>query len=169
MPRYFVMHDYGMGALYWWIDAPSADDIIRTYAEVVVLDDAAAARHDNIPIVAIDDETHPPGLDGLRDRRAGQIGHPQFGALIGRGAIYLRRPDPEEESIYCFEYGPQGYCTRRVVIDAKGDAVRTVPDDWWFNPPEDLWNPELAQYEITRDEFDRIWETAHPPTDGPDW
>jgi len=169
MPRYFVMHDYGMGALYWWIDAPSADDIIRTYAEVVILDDANAARHDNIPIVAIDDKTHQPGLDDLRDLRAGQIGHPQFGALVGRGIIFLRRPDYiEEGSIYYIEYDPQGYRTRQVEIDAKGDAVRTGPEDWWLNPPEDLWNPELVQYEITRNEFDSTWATAHPPINRPD-
>ena len=29
MKRFLVAHDYGMGSLWWWIEAPSAEAIIR--------------------------------------------------------------------------------------------------------------------------------------------
>ena len=40
MKRFLVTHDYGMGSLWWWIEAPSAEAIIQTYAEVMIVEPA---------------------------------------------------------------------------------------------------------------------------------
>ncbi|GAA2430168.1 hypothetical protein GCM10010191_49590 [Actinomadura vinacea] len=36
---YLVRHDYGMGALWWWINAESPSDITDAFAEVEVVED----------------------------------------------------------------------------------------------------------------------------------
>ena len=36
---FLVCYDYGQGALWWWITAPSAADILRIYRNIEVLDD----------------------------------------------------------------------------------------------------------------------------------
>src|SRR5688572_2912339 len=70
--RYLVLHDYGMGGLWWWIHARSVREVMETFAEVeVVTDPAALARAEGwgIDDVDIDDSSMPPGLDGLRAQR----------------------------------------------------------------------------------------------------
>jgi hypothetical protein len=93
--RFLVLHDYGMGGLWWWIHARSEREIVETFAEVeVVRDPEAAARFPDgeLAEVDIDAETMPPGLAGLREQRAAQKGRPGFGALAGRAEVFLRRP-----------------------------------------------------------------------------
>lgn len=162
MAEYLVMHDYGMGAMYWWVEAPSVEDILRTYAEVVVYADPPEDQYADVPHVVLGDPVLPAGLDGLRDKRLAQIDQPGFGALVGRGPVYTRQPWPDEDLTYLTEYDPQGWRTRQVTIDAAGDAVRTGPEDWFFDSPEDLWAPELAELEITAEEFEAAWAAAHP-------
>lgn len=36
---YLVCYDYGTGGLWWWITAPSAEDISATYEDVIVFDE----------------------------------------------------------------------------------------------------------------------------------
>ncbi len=160
MPRYLAMHDYGMGALYWWVEAPSPELVAREYAEVVVVDDPDPARFTDVPVVVLGDEELPAGLDGLREQRRAQRGRPGFGALVGRGTVWLRVPFEEEDTVYLLELGADGYRRRQVEVPAGGHAVRTTPEDWILNPPEDLWDPELAAREISRDEFEAAWGAA---------
>lgn len=42
--RFLVRHDYGMGALWWWIRAGSAAEITSAFAEVEVIDDPATVH-----------------------------------------------------------------------------------------------------------------------------
>jgi hypothetical protein len=37
--RFLVQHDYGMGALSWWITASSEDEILETFADVEIVHD----------------------------------------------------------------------------------------------------------------------------------
>jgi hypothetical protein len=39
MRPYLVSYDYGMGGLWWWIIATSADEITAAFREVTVLDE----------------------------------------------------------------------------------------------------------------------------------
>lgn len=39
---YLVLHDYGMGGLWWWILASSAEEITASFAEVEVVGDPEA-------------------------------------------------------------------------------------------------------------------------------
>jgi len=163
LPRFLVAHDYGMGSLYWWIEAKSAQEIAMTYAEVQVIDPSSVdvASFDTISSLRLGD-TPPAGLADLAAQRAQQRTQPGFGALLGRGMVYLRREWPEEGEVYFLEYDEQGYRTRQVVVIDDGHATRSSPDDWFLNPPEDLWNPELAGAEIAREEFEALWSKAVP-------
>jgi hypothetical protein len=38
MRKFLVCHDYGTGGLWWWIEAPSADDIHAKFRDLIVLD-----------------------------------------------------------------------------------------------------------------------------------
>ncbi len=97
MTRYLAMHDYGMGALYWWINAPSAEDIPVTFAEVIVVDPSDDDDLADIPEVQWDDEDLPAGLSDCRAERKEQADQPGFGALAGRGTVYVREPSSEAE------------------------------------------------------------------------
>lgn len=161
MKRFLVAHDYGMGALWWWIEAPSEEAIVRTYAEVVVVDQDGVdvGRFADIPSLRIGDPA-PAGLDDLEEQRRGQCIHPKFGALVGRGSVYIKQEYAEEQETYFVEYDEKGYRTRQVVVAAGGEVERSGPEDWSFNPPEDLWDPELAECEITGEEFEAWWVRA---------
>ncbi len=163
MKRFLVTHDYGMGALYWWIEAPSAEAIIQTYAEVgiVDLDAIDPDAYANTPSLRIGDPA-PPGLDGLEEKRRLQHGKPGYGALIGRGSVYTRQEYADEQETYFTEYDAEGYRTRQVVLLADGTLEKSTAEDWFFNPPEDLWNPDLAAREISREEFETQWSHAVP-------
>lgn len=172
--RFLVLHDYGMGGLWWWIRARSAREILETFAEVEVVEDAdvveraAGQGHDEVDI---DAPVMPPGLDGLRERRDAQRSRPGFGALAGMSVVYLRRPwdlgDDEDPSVYLMEVDGDGRRTRQVELMEDGSAVRTGPDDWWFNPPvADLYDPDLPGMQITREEFEAAWLRARPEDGG---
>ncbi|QNK66673.1 hypothetical protein [Variovorax sp. PAMC26660] len=161
MKRFLVTHNYGMGALYWWIEAPSSDAIIQRYAEVEVVDlnGIDPSRFASTASLSIDDPA-PPDLAGLEDQRRVQRGKPGYGALVGRGKVYLKQDYAEEDETYLTECDEAGYRTRQIVQSADGSMERSGPDDWLFNPPEDLWNPDLAPCEISREEFDSLWDRA---------
>ncbi|GAA0556524.1 hypothetical protein GCM10010172_44330 [Paractinoplanes ferrugineus] len=165
--RFLVLHDYGMGGLWWWIHARSEGEIAREFAEVeVIVDPAAWARFPDgeLDEVDIDDETMPPGLADLRDERRAHRDRPGFGALVGREAVFLRRPwaeaDDTEPQIYYEHLGPDGRRLRQVEVYADGTAIRTGPDDWLFNPPTDLHDPDLPQWEISARDFEEAWRRA---------
>lgn len=162
MNRFLVTHNYGMGALYWWIEAPSSDAIIQRYAEVEVVDLSGIdpTRFTDIASLSIGDPA-PPSLSGLEDQRRIQRGKPGYGVLVGRGKVYLRQDYLEERETYLVEYDENGYRTRQIMQSADGSLERSGPEDWLFNPPEDLWNPDLASCEIPREEFDSLWARAH--------
>ena len=166
MKRFLVTHDYGMGSLWWWIEAPSAEAIVQTYAEVMIVEPAEgeAERFADIPSLRIGDPA-PAGLDDLEEQRRVQRASPKFGALVGRGSVYIRKDYPEEQETYFFEYDEQGYRTRQVVVSAGGEAECSGLEDWLFNPPEDLWDPELAECEIAREEFEGWWGKSKAQSD----
>lgn len=163
--RYLVLHDYGMGGLWWWIHARSVREVLETYAEVEVVDDpAAVARAEGWDLVevAIDAAVLPAGLDTLRAKRDRQRARPGFGALADRQVVFLRQAsDDDEPATYLMEIGPDGRRIRQVEIAEDGTAVKTDEEDWPLNPPiVDLFDPELPDQEIDREEFERAWTAA---------
>ena len=103
-------------ALWWWIEAPSAEAIIQTYAEVMIVEpaDGETERFADIPSLRIGDPA-PAGLDDLEEQRRVQRASPKFGALVGRGSVYIRKDYPEEQEIYFFEYDEQGIARGRLL------------------------------------------------------
>jgi hypothetical protein len=164
--RFLVLHDYGMGALWWWIHARSAREILEKFAEVEVVDDREAIERaegwDDLAEVDIDAATMPPGLAEARAERDAQRGLPGFGALADRRVLYLRLPwdgeDAADPSIFLMEVGPDGRRTRQVELTEDGTVIKSDPDDWPLNPPVvDLFDPRLVDQEISRDEFEEAW------------
>lgn len=49
---------------------------------------------------------------------------------------------------------------RQVEMYADGTAIRTDPEDWPFNPPNDLYDPDLAQWETSAEDFEEVWRRA---------
>jgi hypothetical protein len=95
--RYLVRHDYGMGALWWWIKAASAAEITATFAEVEVVDDPAAIRMaESWPLDELDiaDAVRGP-LASFHGMRQQQRRDPPFGRLLGKSRVYLRLADPD--------------------------------------------------------------------------
>ncbi|MEU1781790.1 hypothetical protein ABZ545_20205 [Streptomyces abikoensis] len=168
--RFLVLHDYGMGGAWWWIHARSAREILENFAWVEVVTDpetVAWREVDELEDVDIDAPHMPPELDGLRAKRDAQRGRPGFGALADKGVVYLRRPwdgeDDVDPAVYLMEIGSDGRRTRQVELAEDGSAVRSGPDGWPFNPPVvDLFDPESAAQEISRDEFEEAWARARP-------
>ncbi|HEX5567297.1 MAG TPA: hypothetical protein VFY14_10320 [Streptomyces sp.] len=165
--RFLVLHDYGMGGLWWWVRARSAREISETFAEVEVVDDpdtVEQAQTWELDEVDIDAPTMPTGLDGLRAARTAQRGRHGLGALADRGIVYLRhRWDGEDDdpATYLMEVGPDGRRLRQVQLCEDGTALKSGPDDWPLNPPVvDLFAPEPADLEVTRDEFETHWRRA---------
>ncbi|MGW7450079.1 hypothetical protein [Streptomyces sp. NPDC054787] len=168
--RFLVLHDYGMGGSWWWVHARSAREILETFAwtEVVTRQESVTwAEGDKLEEVDIDAPLMPPGLDDLRAERDLQRGLPGFGALANRTIVYVRRHwDGEDDGgpVYLMEVGSDGRRTREVELAGDGSGrIRSEPDDWPFNPPVvDLFDPELAGQEITREDFEEQWERAVP-------
>lgn len=163
--RYLVLHDYGMGGLWWWIHARSAREIAETFAETEVVDvpaDIARAQGWQLEEVDIDAPVMPAGLDGLRATRDRQRALPGFGALADREVLYLRRDgDGANPAAYLMEIGRDGRRIRQVEVAENGPAIRTDEEDWLFNPPfVDLYDPRLPGQEIDREEFERAWAAA---------
>ena len=84
---------------------------------------------------------------------------PGFGELAGRDKVWIRDTSYDDE-VYFEELGPDGRRLRQVTVEADGTMVRSGPDDWPFNPPRDLYNPDLLRYEISADEFEQAWNAA---------
>jgi hypothetical protein len=163
--RYLVLHDYGMGGLWWWIHARSTREVLETFAEVEVVDTpAAVARAEGWQLeeVDIDGPVMPAGLDGLRAKRDSQRALPGFGALADRQVVYLRQEwDGDDPATYLTEVGSDGRRLRQVAVAGDGTGCKTDAEDWPFNPPlVDLFDPHLPDQEIDRDEFERTWAAA---------
>jgi hypothetical protein len=165
--RYLVVYDYGMGGMWWWVNAPSPEAVVRAVAEVQVITDpqylrsAAAEELDEVDLDAIPDGH---ALADLRDQRTAQRDRPGFGALAGRERVVLRDDDEDYGgSVYLEEHGPDGRMTRQVRLDPDGRSFRY--DQWPFTPPVDLWDPDLADREVPAAEFERAWAVAEeePP------
>ncbi|WP_223290933.1 hypothetical protein [Streptomyces avicenniae] len=163
MERFLVSHDYGMGALWWWVRAPSAEDIVLACADVQVVTSEEAwrwARAQDTPLPEVDlDAPHPNPLSSFRATRDAQRDRPGFGALAGRERVHLRA-EGEEGVVQLAELGPDGRRLRQVEIGPSGKGVRTGPADWLFNPPSDLYDPDLAPLEIPADTFESAWRAA---------
>jgi hypothetical protein len=159
--RFLVVHDYGMGGLWWWIRAESAERIVETIAEVEVVTDPAriaAVKDDDFEEVALDDLPAGPLAD-LRDQRTEQRGRPGYGALAGRDRVYLRDDDEEYAGfVFLSEVGPDGRRLRQVELSPEGDALRE--DDFPIDPPVDLRDPRYVTKEITAQEFEAAWQNA---------
>ncbi|MER6473060.1 hypothetical protein [Streptomyces collinus] len=167
--RFLVLHDYGMGGLWWWVHARSAREVVETFAEVEVIDDPGAVERAGtweVDEVDIDAPTMPGSLAGLRAQRDAQRNRPGFGALADRSVVHLRRrwdgEDGVASAVYLLEVGPDGRRLRQVELGEDGTAIKSSPDDWPFNPPVvDLFDPDLVGMEISRDEFQAEWLRAH--------
>lgn len=53
--------------------------------------------------------------DDLEEQRRAQRASPKFGALVGRGSVYIRKDYPEEQETYFFEYDEQGIARGRLL------------------------------------------------------
>jgi hypothetical protein len=163
--RYLVLHDYGMGGLWWWIHARSSREVLETFAEVDVVDapaDIARAEGWQLAEVDIDAPVMPAGLDLLRATRDRQRALPGFGALAIQQVVYLRQEwEGEDPATYLVEVGPDGRRVRQVELAEDGSATKTDAQDWPFNPPlVDLFDPRLPDQQIDRDEFEQAWAAA---------
>ncbi|MGW5256848.1 hypothetical protein [Streptomyces sp. NPDC004012] len=163
--RFLVLHDYGMGGTWWWVNARSAREVLETFAEIEVVSPEAIDRADgHLDEVDIDEPTMPPVLDELRAKRDAQRGRPGFGALAGRSIVHLRRRwdgDGDEPATYFMEVGSDGRRLRQVELADDGTALKSGPDDWTFNPPVvDLFDPDWADKVIHPDEFEEAWVRA---------
>ncbi|MFI5803240.1 hypothetical protein [Streptomyces sp. NPDC051561] len=179
---FLALHDYGMGACWWWIRARSAREVVETFAWLEVVEDPESVtrfeQDAEVDVVDIDAPAMPPGLDALRAEREAQRGKPGFGALAGRDLVHLRRRWDEEDEAwdegevppdFLMEIGSDGRRTRQVEVTADGTAVRSTPDDWVLNPPlVDLFDPKVVDQEISGGEFEEAWARARPMTEA-DW
>lgn len=166
--RYLVVHDYGMGGLWWWIRASSARQIVDTCAEVEVITDPEAlarAESRSLDEVDIDALSDDPALAALRDQRDGHRGRPGFGVLVGRDRVYLAMPSEDEDTRYWVEFGPDGRWLRQVELSGDGPGVRTDSANWPINPPIDLYDPQYAALEIDAAAFADAWSRALPDPD----
>ncbi|WP_405750486.1 hypothetical protein OHA19_14995 [Streptomyces sp. NBC_00012] len=162
---FLVLHDYGMGGLWWWVHARSAREVLETFAWVEVITDPetlAGYRDEGLEEVDIEASRMPPGLDGLHVERAAQRGLANFGALADRDIVHLRLRDDDGEPVdQLVEVGPDGRRFRQVEVAEDGTAVRSTPDDWLFNTPVvDLFDPALVDREISRSDFEEQWARA---------
>ncbi|QUX27187.1 hypothetical protein KGD83_17830 [Nocardiopsis akebiae] len=166
--RHLVLHDYGMGGLWWWVWAGSAEEIALACAEVEVVTDPYILER--VRTWALE-EVHldAPDPNPLSDPRAqrdaqrnAQRDQPGFGALAGRDRVYPRWQGEDAPEVFLMEIGPDGRRLRQVEIGADGTAVKTGPEDWPFNPPCDLYDPWYASPETSGDDFEEAWLRARP-------
>ncbi|MEU2669231.1 hypothetical protein ABZ622_10195 [Streptomyces sp. NPDC007164] len=170
---FLVLHDYGMGGLWWWIRARSAREVLETFAWVEVITDPetlAGYKDQGLEEVDIDASRMPPGLDDLYAERAGQRGRAGFGVLADRDIAHLSLRGENEDGTpvdQLVEVGPDGRRLRQVEVAGDGTAVRSSPDDWMFNPPVvDLFDPALTDREISRGDFEAQWARARQEDSG---
>jgi hypothetical protein len=165
--RFLVQHDYGMGALWWWVWADSADDILDTCAEVEVMSDPEVVRRvlgggdlDEVDLGRLDAD---PALAGLRDQRDSYRDRPGYGELAGHDRVHLRIPDEEDERVaYLVEFGRDARWVRQVEVRPDGEPVRMEAADWPINPPLDLHDPRYVPMRIGAAEFEEAWRKARP-------
>lgn len=166
--RFLILHDYGMGGSWWWVRARSVREVLETFAEVEVIEAPEAieqAEEWDLEEVDVDASTMPAGLDELHAKRQEQRHLPGFGALADRTIIYLRRrwdgDDGVDPAVYLMEIGTDGRRLRQVELTENGHAFKSDPDDWAYNPPVvDVFDPELKDMEISRDDFETAWHRA---------
>ncbi|MFJ6052617.1 hypothetical protein [Streptomyces sp. NPDC092307] len=166
--RFLVLHDYGMGGLWWWVHARSVREVRETFAEVEVVETPGTVEEAegwDLEEVRVDGASTPAGLADLRVLREAQRGLDGFGALADREIVWLRRSWDEEDgegrTLYLLEVGADGRRLRQVERGPDGRGVRSDPDDWAFNPPLfDLFDPELVGMEIAEEEFEAAWRGA---------
>jgi hypothetical protein len=169
MRVYLVLHDYGMGGLWWWIRASSAEEITAAFAEVEVVSDLEAiARAQTWDLDLLDIEEAKRGkLASFHETRQRQRQDPAFGRLFGKDRVYLRLPDPEGQGTeWLTGHGPHGRRLRQVERRADGTALASDLAGWPINPPFDLGDPQLAACEISQAEFEQEWERGAPH---PEW
>lgn len=165
--RFLVSHDYGMGGAWWWISAHSAREIEATFAEVQVVDDPdrrATAATWNLPEVDIDAVTDGV-LHELRADRDEQRRHPGYGAFADRDRVYLNQRWDGADDVPAADYLIEvidGHRIRQIEVRDESPAFRSDLDDFVFNPPIDLWDPELPDQEISAEDFENAWNTAQP-------
>ncbi|MFJ8044681.1 hypothetical protein ACIRBX_29675 [Kitasatospora sp. NPDC096147] len=168
--RYLVLHDYGMGGIWWWVRARSERELLETFAEVEVMhDEAARARAEGwgLDEADVDASADPVGLASARAARVAQRELPGFGVLAGPEPLHLRQSWTEDTDPvdYLSEVGPDGRRLRQVEVLVDGTAYRSTPEDWPFNPPlVDRFSPEWLPFVITAAEFEQEWARAvHDP------
>ena len=83
--------------------------------------------------------------------------------------MYLRRNwDGDDPATYLMEMGSDGRRIRQVEVAEDGTTTKTDTQDWPFNPPlVDLYDPQLQDQQIDRDEFEQAWSTARWENDRP--
>ncbi|WP_067713524.1 hypothetical protein [Nocardia yamanashiensis] len=165
--RFLVCHDYGMGGLWWWMQARSAREIAETFAEVRVIDDwARLAEAEDWELDEVDiDEPGDSALNSFRAKRLVQRSRPGFGMVADREVLHTRQRWEGEDGVPAADYLTEitrGYRTRQVEIRDSGEAIRTGLDDFPLNPPIDLWDPDLVDSQITAEEFESAWGRAVP-------
>jgi len=162
--RFLVLHDYGMGGLWWWITADSARQIAETFAEVEVIEDADSLERAatwGLDEVDVDAPTWPVGLDELKNRRDGQRGRPGFAAFADREIGHFRQTEDGIPTVYLIEVGSDGRRFRQVELHEDGSVWKSGPEDWPFNPPVvDMFDPDLVDCEIDAAEFEAQWNLA---------
>jgi hypothetical protein len=161
--RYLVRHDYGMGALWWWIHAESASDITDALAEVEVVEDPdirLMVESWDLEEFELAEAAAGP-LAQFSQQRAEQRSDPSYGRLLGKVRVYLRLADPAVDPGEWFsEHDQTGRRLRQVEARADGTFEATTATDWPMNPPFDLGDPQYASMEITQEEFEQVWEDA---------
>ncbi|MCD5316554.1 hypothetical protein [Kineosporia babensis] len=163
--RFLVLHDYGMGGLWWWVHAPSAEAILEAVAEVEVITDPETVERvstwDDVAEVSLD-ASGDSAWKGLVAQRTAERQDPDYGKLIGQGTVYLR--SAEDGITYLTEVNADGIRTREVGILPDGRQQRS--DDWPLNPAFDLRSPELArQALLSAADFEAHWQRAEPVPD----
>jgi hypothetical protein len=74
-----------------------------------------------------------------------------FGKLLNRDHVYLRAPGTDDEpGVWYTEHDRTGRRLRQIEVRPDGTAEATTHEDWPFNPPFDLGEPEYVRMEITR-------------------
>jgi len=176
VPRYLIVHDYGMGGLWSWVRAESAEAVLDACAEAeVVTDPEVIARMGADPgLEEADLDDPPPGslVANLRAQRDAYRHLPGYGELAGRERVHLRwdeREDGEQESVFLIELGPDTRQLRNVELLPDGGRIRRHMADWPINPPTDLHDPKYLAMQIGAEEFEAAWRSARtePGFEGP--
>lgn len=164
MPRYLMTHDYGMGSLLWWVEAASEEEVLDTFAEVSARrpEGDESERLDDLAVLHVADPSQDDeAAAGLRATRAAQRGHPDYARLVGLEVVHLDLGSAYGEGTCLVELDALGHRLRMVEPAESGDGwLRSDEDDWVFNPPEDLRNPELVAHRISAEEFEERWLAA---------